>query len=103
MMEYPLFLFRVMLALTAWLATLFDIVKHKDLKLVFFGYTFLVVGSVSGVFYILAEKSPLKPFFLLAMHVFAVLFSGVFFALTAYAVHKKICQVEEKTKKAMGK
>ena len=101
-MIYPLILFRIVLALTAWIAILYDNYRHRDLKLVAYAYTFLVLGSISAYFYslYLDLHHPLSNTFLYFTHISAALLAGIMFALTAYAAHQHMNNVEEKTKKA---
>jgi|SRR3989344_1966205 len=100
-----LMLFRVILALTAWLAIFYDNYKHRDLRLVAYAYTFLVLGTVSSVFYIIYQDlwTPSSYFFEYLTHIFAVLVAGLLFALTAYSSNRHMKLVEEKVAKAFRK
>lgn len=97
----PFMVFRIILALTAWIVILYDNYRHKDLKLVAFAYTFLVLGSISSAFLdVFLEFRLASEVFNYLTHIFAVLLAGFLFALTAYTAHKKMKKVEEKTKMA---
>lgn len=104
--ESHLLLFRIILALTALFAILYDNYRHKDLRLVGFAYTFLVLGTISAFF---SEKffpaaSDYSAISLFMTHLFAILIAGIFFALTAYKAHQKMSAVQQKTINAyMGK
>ena len=98
----PLLLFRVVLALTAWLAIIYDNYRHRELKFVAYAYTFLVLGVICSAFYgLYTELFPsIAKIFLYSTHLLAVLLAGIMFALTAYASNKHMNLVENKIAKA---
>lgn len=94
--EQHLLLFRVILALTAWIAILYDNYKHRDLRLVGYAYTFLVVGTASAFFSFLPQINYANAS-RYATHIFAILLAGLLFALTAYKAYHNMHAIQQKT------
>ena len=105
MIEDQLLIFRIILALTAWIAILIDNYKHRDLKYVGYAYTFLVLGTLAGFFsYWYSYRSLILSYYSqYLLHLFAVFFTGLLFALTAYTSHLQMNKVKEATTKAFRK
>ncbi|MFH1053257.1 MAG: hypothetical protein V1740_02455 [Candidatus Woesearchaeota archaeon] len=99
-------LFRLILVLIAFFAMLIDNYKHRDLKIASFAYTFLVLGSFSGIFYLyfgFVKLEAIEITFKYLVHIFGIMLAGIMFFLTAYAANKKIMLIERKTKEAFKK
>ena len=97
-------LFRLVLVLVAWVAMLYDNYHHRDLKLVCYAYTFLVLSAVAAIFASMASQAqnPIVVVFDYLTHIFGILLAGLLFLLTAYAAHQQMNAVEEKTKQIFG-
>ena len=97
-------LFRLVLAFVAWVAILYDNYHHRDLKLVCYAYTFLVLSSIAAIFASMASQAqnPIIVVFNYLTHIFGILLAGLLFLLTAYAANQQMKAVEEKTKQVFG-
>ena len=96
-------LFRLILALTAYTAIMYDNYRHRDLKMVAYAYTFLVLSTTASIlsnYFNFIGNMVARDLFNYLTSVFGVLVAGMLFFLTSYYAHQKMIRVEEETKLA---
>ena len=83
-----------------------DNYKRRDLRLVAFAYTFLVLSTISEIllkFFIYINVAPAETVFTYLTPVFGIFIAGILFFLTSWSAHRKMESIEKRTREAIKK